>query len=136
MEWLGPILVRGLRLLSSVEALGQEFSFSQTMVLITLLNMRQTSMNQLAEVLGISKANASGLVDRLVKKKLLERDRSPEDRRVVLVQLTPAGVKMAQHLAKLNRQGLVKMMRRIPDQNLKVFIDTLEQLAQGLVAKR
>ncbi|NPV13754.1 MarR family transcriptional regulator [candidate division WOR-3 bacterium] len=136
MEWLGPILVRGLRLLSSVEALGQEFSFSQTMVLITLLNMRQTSMNQLAEVLGISKANASGLIDRLVKKKLVERDRSTEDRRVVLVQLTPAGVKMAQHLAKLNRQGLVKMMRRIPDQNLKVFIDTLEQLAQGLVAKK
>ncbi len=93
-------------------------------------------MNQLAEVLGISKANASGLVDRLVKKKLVERDRSTEDRRVVLVQLTPAGVKMAQHLARLNRQGLLKMMRRIPDQNLKVFIDTLEQLAQGLVAKK
>lgn len=136
MEWLGPILVRGLRLLSSVEALGQEFSFSQTMVLITLLNMRQTSMNKLAEVLGISKANASGLVDRLVKKRLVARDRSAADRRVVLVQLTPAGVKTAQQLAKLNRQGLVKMMRRIPDQNLKVFIDTLEQLAQGLLAKR
>ncbi|MCR4423507.1 MAG: MarR family transcriptional regulator [candidate division WOR-3 bacterium] len=136
MEWLGPILVRGLRLLSSVEALGQEFSFSQAMVLITLLNMRQTSMNKLAEVLGISKANASGLVDRLVKKRLVERDRSTEDRRVVLVQLTPAGIKTAQQLAKLNRQGLVKMMRRIPDQNLKVFIDTLEQLAQGLIAKK
>jgi DNA-binding MarR family transcriptional regulator len=122
--------------LSSVEALGQEFSFSQAMVLITLLNMRQTSMNKLAEVLGISKANASGLVDRLVKKRLVERDRSTEDRRVVLVQLTPAGIKTAQQLAKLNRQGLVKMMRRIPDQNLKVFIDTLEQLAQGLIAKK
>jgi DNA-binding MarR family transcriptional regulator len=106
------------------------------MVLITLLNMRQTSMNKLAEVLGISKANASGLVDRLVKKRLVVRDRSAADRRVVLVQLTPAGIKTAQQLAKLNRQGLVKMMRRIPDQNLKVFIDTLEQLAQGLLAKR
>ncbi len=103
------------------------------MVLLTLLNMRQTSMNQLALTLGISKANATGLVDRLVKKGLVARGHSPEDRRVVLVQLTPSGVRVAQQLAKMNRQGLVRMMRRIPEKNLKVFIDTLEELAMGLI---
>ncbi len=133
LEWLGPILVRGLRLLSSVEALGQEFSFSQTMVLLALLNMRQTSMNQLALTLGISKANTTGLIDRLVKKRLVMRTRSPRDRRVVLVQLTQSGVKAAEQLAKLNRQGLVRMMRRVPERNLKVFIETLEQMAMGLI---
>lgn len=133
LEWLGPILVRGLRLLSSVEAMGQDFSFSQTMVLLTLLNNPRISMNQLAQTLGISKANASGLIERLVKKGLVHRFQSTEDRRVVRVELTPTGIKAAKHLAKLNRQGLATMMRRIPERDLKVFIDTLEQLAMGLV---
>lgn len=119
--------------MSSVEALGQEFSFSQTMVLFALLNMHQASMHQLAQSLGLSKANASGLIDRLVKKKLVSRVRSAEDRRVVIIRLTPAGMRAAQHLAQLNRRGLLRMMRRIPEKNLKVFIDTLEQLAMGLV---
>jgi len=33
LEWLGSILARGLKLLTSVEALGQEFSFSQVLIL-------------------------------------------------------------------------------------------------------
>ncbi|MGQ9708208.1 MAG: MarR family winged helix-turn-helix transcriptional regulator [bacterium] len=115
-----------------VEALGQEFSFSQMMILLTLLRTYPISMNQLAQTLGLSKANASGLVDRLVKKGVIERFRSEEDRRVVLVQLTPAGAKMAAHLARLNRRGLSRMMRRIPERDLQVFINTLEWLAQGL----
>lgn len=102
---------------------------------MTLLNAQQTSMNQLAVTLGISKANASGLVDRLAKKRLVVRHRSAEDRRVIFVQLTPSGIKTARQLVKLNRRGLVRMMRRIPDDNLKVFIDTLEQLAHSLLTK-
>jgi len=60
LEWLGPILVRGLRLLSSVEALGQEFSFSQTMVLQALLMRRESKMTELARFLGLTKANTTG----------------------------------------------------------------------------
>jgi DNA-binding MarR family transcriptional regulator len=128
------MLVRGLKLLSSVEALGQEFSFSQMMILMTLLRLHQTSMNQLAQTLGLSRANASGLVDRLENKGLVERIRSEKDRRVVLVQLTPAGRQVAQHLAEQNRQGLRRMMKRIPGRQLQIFVQTLEQLALGLTA--
>jgi len=117
--------------LSSVEALGQEFSFSQMMILMTLLRLHQTSMNQLARTLGLSRANASGLVDRLVNKGLIARVRSEIDRRVVLVQLTTEGQRVAQYLTQQNRQGLRRMMRRIPDQ-LRTFVETLEQLARGL----
>jgi DNA-binding MarR family transcriptional regulator len=132
LEWLGPILVRGLRLLTSVEALGQEFSFSQTMVMQALLMRREAKMNELARFLGLTKANATGLVDRLVKKGLVTRRHSEEDRRVVLVWLTPSGLRIARRLARVQRQGLAHMMRRIPDKNLAVFIETLEQMALGM----
>ncbi|MEO0010104.1 MAG: MarR family transcriptional regulator [candidate division WOR-3 bacterium] len=121
-----------MKLLTSVEALGQEFSFSQMMILLTLLRLNRTSMNQLAQTLGLSRANASGLVDRLVRKGLIERRRSEQDRRLVLIQLTSEGQRLAHHLARQNRQGLRRMMKRIPEADLKVFIQTLEQLALGL----
>ena len=132
LEWLSPILVRGLRLLTSVEALGKDYSFSQAMILQTLLMQRESKMNDLARFLGLTKANASGLVDRLAKKGLIARKQGKDDRRVVLVRLTAKGQKAARGLAKVNRQGLTKMMHRVRQQDLKVFIETLEQMAMGL----
>ncbi|UCG42148.1 MAG: MarR family transcriptional regulator [candidate division WOR-3 bacterium] len=133
LEWLSPILVRGLRLLSSVEALEQTFSFSQVMVLQTLLYQKEMKMTELATYLGLSKANATGLVDRLVKRGLIERDRSAADRRVVRVSLTPGGVRTTRKLAARQEKGLVEMMKRIPEKDLERFITTLEQVARGLV---
>ena len=132
LEWLSPILVRGLKLLTSVEALGQEFSFSQAMILQALLMQKESRMNDLARFLGLSKANASGLVDRLVKKGLIEREHGVDDRRVVFVRLTARGQTAAKGLAKVQRQGLAQMMRRIPEPDLRVFITTLEQMAAGM----
>jgi len=132
LEWLGPILVRGLRVLSSVEALGHEFSFSQAMILQTLLGQKMLQMKDLAKGLGLSKANATGLVDRLVKKELIERSHSADDRRAVMVHLTPAGTRAAAKLAAINRKGLAQMMRRIPEKNLEVFLNTLELVARDL----
>jgi DNA-binding MarR family transcriptional regulator len=132
LEWLSPILVRGLRLLASVEALGQDYSFSQAMILQALLMHRESKMNDLARFLGLTKANASGLVDRLAKKGLIARRQGKEDRRVVFVRLTAKGQRVARGLAKVHRRGLTKMMRRVRPQDLKVFIETLEQMAMGL----
>lgn len=132
LEWLGPILLRGLRVLTSVEALGQEYSFSQVMILQALLMQKETRMNDLARFLGLSKANASGLVDRLVRRGLIERSHGVEDRRVVFVRLTPAGTRIARRLAGTQRKGLALMMRRIPERNLAVFIETLEQVAGAM----
>ncbi len=133
LEWLGPILVRGLRVLSSVEALGQEFSFSQAMILQTLLaTKKEMRMNELAKFLGLSKANTTGLVDRLVKKKFIKRFASLGDRRVVLIQLTKPGIRAAEKLNTVHRQGLAQMMRRIPEEKLHLFLETLEQVAMGL----
>jgi DNA-binding MarR family transcriptional regulator len=132
LEWLGPILVRGLKLLTSVEALGQDYSFSQAMILQALLLRRESKMNELARFLGLTKANASGLVDRLARRGLIARRQGRDDRRVVIVYLTPKGQKAARGLAKVHRRGLAKMMRRVRQPDLKVFIATLEQMAMGL----
>lgn len=48
-------------------------------------------MSGLADAICLSLSSATGLIDRLVGKKLVKRDRSSEDRRVVQVELTEQG---------------------------------------------
>lgn len=48
-------------------------------------------MSGLADMICLSLSSATGLIDRLVSKKLVKRDRSSEDRRVVQVELTEQG---------------------------------------------
>ena len=132
LEWLGPILVRGLRLMPAVEGMEREFSFSQTLILMMLLTQQSVKMKELARLLGLSRANATGLVDRLESRGLVERRHSTEDRRVVHVSLTRKGQQTARKLNEARRTGLAQMMRRVPPKNLAVFIETLEQMAMGL----
>ena len=51
-------------------------------------------MSRLAEMLDVSFSAATGLIDRIEERGFVERIRVPEDRRVVLVRITPAGRQM------------------------------------------
>lgn len=56
------------------------------------------TMSNLAQGMSVPMSTATGVVDRLVKKGLLERGRSEEDRRVVTVSLTEDGKDMINDL--------------------------------------
>lgn len=49
------------------------------------------TMGRLAQGMSVPMSTATGIVDRLVRKNLVQRDRSEDDRRVVTVSLTPGG---------------------------------------------
>ena len=49
------------------------------------------AMKRLAEAMDVSDASATGIVDRMEKRGLVERRHGTEDRRVVIVHRTPAG---------------------------------------------
>lgn len=51
-------------------------------------------MREIAERAKLSITNTTGIVDKLVKRKCLRRDRSDEDRRIVKIFLTPEGEKI------------------------------------------
>ncbi len=69
-------------------------SMAQLNILYTLRRSGEMPMSRLADVLDVSLSNATGLIDRIEERGFVERTRVPEDRRVVLVRLTAAGVQM------------------------------------------
>ncbi len=69
-------------------------SMAQLHILYTLHRSGVMPMSRLADVNNVSLSNATGLIDRLEERGYLERTRVPEDRRIVMVRLTEAGVQM------------------------------------------
>ena len=64
-------------------------SMAQVHILYTLHRSGEMPMSRLADVLNVSLSNATGLIDRIEERGFIERTRVPEDRRVVIVRLTP-----------------------------------------------
>ena len=68
-------------------------------------------MSRLADVLNVSLSNATGLIDRMEERGFIERTRVPEDRRIVLVRLTPAGARLLEESDAMSDD----LMRRVLD---------------------
>jgi MarR family 2-MHQ and catechol resistance regulon transcriptional repressor len=68
------------------------------------------SMSSLAEAMDVSDASATGIVDRMEKRGLVERSHGTDDRRVVLVHATDAGRQVFIDMAAHRRQALSKIL--------------------------
>lgn len=76
------------------------------------------SMSGIAEGLDISVASATGVIDRMEARGLVKRRRSPEDRRVVLVEPAAGGRKVFGDIDGRRRKGLAMLLARLSDEEL------------------
>src|SRR5262245_50780150 len=112
-------------------ALGQlELSPAQCHVLHLIEPGRPLPMGRLAETLACDASNVTGLIDRLESRGLIRRHSSEVDRRLKVLDLTPAGARlrsvMIERITKppetLNRlsaaeqRTLARILRRLLDQ--------------------
>lgn len=66
------------------------------------------------------------MLDRLEERQLVHRERKPENRRVVEVGITPAGLKLLNELSTLVREGHKRQLGHLPPQKLKQLIELLQ----------
>ena len=76
-------------------------------------------MSRLADMLDVSLPNASGLVDRLVEAGYVERNRVPDDRRVVVVRSTEAGRAKVAEADVLKDEMVRGLLDRLDDGQLE-----------------
>jgi len=87
-------------------------------VLIELEANGPMSMGSLAEILEVSVASATGIVDRMEKRGFIERRHDEEDRRVVLVHMTQAGLDVFTSIEQRRREGLGKLLQSLTEDEL------------------
>ncbi|MDW8267807.1 MAG: MarR family transcriptional regulator [Anaerolineae bacterium] len=113
-----------------------DLTVPQFYTLITLINLGgSATMGTLSRELNQVSATMTGIVDRLVREGLVERSRSNEDRRAVLVTLTPRGYEIVEKAWAQSLNALDRMLSQMSDSERELAVKLLDalmaQLANG-----
>jgi DNA-binding MarR family transcriptional regulator len=120
-----PLVMRFIRMeMRSRRA--PSLSVPQFRVLTFLSHKPGAPLSGVAEHLGVARSTASAIVDRLVRRKLVSRTTHPEERRSVVLTLTPAGAQHFQQAREAASARMAKVLAGLPAANLL-------QLTQGLL---
>jgi len=106
-------------------------------VLMLLRSHGAVTMSQLAEQLDVSVASATGIVDRMEKRGIVDRHRSEEDRRVVQVSISEQGQEIFQAMEETRQVHLTRLVKLISDEELAALLTGLRafRLARDQVAR-
>jgi DNA-binding MarR family transcriptional regulator len=125
--------LRELRCMSGDKMRRTELSFTNSHILSMLDHHGEMPMSRVAEMLDVSLSNASGVIDRLEDRGLVERLRVPDDRRVVLVRATDAG-RTALTRAEVLKEGLLQnLLDRLDGARLQRLALALEDVRAAAV---
>jgi DNA-binding MarR family transcriptional regulator len=97
-------------------------SMTHLHILWVLEHHGELTMSRLAEMLDVSFSNATGLIDRMEERGLVERIRVPDDRRVVIVRASEQGARIRDEIEALKQDRMRSILGRLrPDQLSRVL---------------
>ena len=98
-------------------------SMTHLHILWVLEHHGELPMSRLADLLDVSLSNATGLVDRMAERGLVERVRVPDDRRVVIVRASAEGNRARDEIEALKQDRMRSILTRLtPDQQTRVLL--------------
>jgi DNA-binding MarR family transcriptional regulator len=122
-----------LRCLGSERMHRAEMSMSHFHLMSMLDRHGSMAMSRIADLLGVSVSNATGLIDRIEERGLVERIRVPEDRRVVHVQLTDKG-RQTLHEVELFKEDMIHgILNRLDERQLRRVAAAMSDLRGAVV---
>ena len=109
-----------------------ELSMPQTMLLAELNETGTASMSELSNRLKITPGVTTRMVDRLLEKGLVERERDQVDRRMVRVSPSKRGREYAEKMAGYYREKIKAIFRGVSMDEREEFLMFLQKINQQL----
>jgi DNA-binding MarR family transcriptional regulator len=109
-------------------------SMAQLHVMHMLEGHGELAMSRLADMLDVSFSAATGLVDRVEERGFVERIRVPEDRRVVLVRITPAGRQMLDDVELVRAALIERVLDQLDDRQLAGVASAMADLRMAVAS--
>ena len=107
-------------------------SKNEILVFWLLYQKEHVNMTEIAEYIHVPLNTATGIVSRMEKNGLIERTRSEEDKRVVLIGFSPKGEKQFQSLVgEMFRYG-TKIFSVLSEEEIQLFIKLTEKVKEVL----
>jgi DNA-binding MarR family transcriptional regulator len=108
----------------------------QLWVLDYLREHQHCHMTDLADRMQRPMSTVTGMVDRLVKLRLVRRGRDRKDRRIVHAAITPKGLRVLRDLRDDRRRGITKLFRPLSRRDQVRYLEIIEKLVSRLTPAR
>ena len=109
-----------------------QVSAAQLNCIITLYEYGPLPPSKIANHMMVKSSTVTGVVDRLEKKGLAERMRNSPDRRVITIQLTQAGKKLAQNAPPPIQQKIIDGLKQTENAKKEQIVRSLNMLTDML----
>ena len=94
-------------------------SMTHLHILWVLEHHGDLTMTRLADLLDVSLSNATGLIDRMAERGLVDRVRVPTDRRIVIVRASHEGARIRDEIEALKQDRMRSILNRLEPAKLE-----------------
>lgn len=109
-------------------------SYPQFFLLTYLSSEEYLTMTDISKKMGHSTAAATGLVDRIENLGYVERTHASEDRRKIMVRITPKGVEMVARMRKEIANDLANILASMDEEAAETVAETKRAMASKRIA--
>jgi DNA-binding MarR family transcriptional regulator len=109
-----------------------QISAAQLNCILTLYEYGPLPPSKIADHMMVKSSTVTGVVDRLEIKGIAERMRNSPDRRVITIQLTEAGKKLAQNAPPPIQQKIIDGLKKTDTAKKKQIVSSLNMLTDML----
>jgi MarR family transcriptional regulator, organic hydroperoxide resistance regulator len=96
----------------------------------------KTNFKKLADALGVTPPNITGIIDRLVEQGLVSRTENSEDRRIMLLQVTEKGQELVNNLHENRFLQMNSLMMNLTEEELLALKTGLTGMLKSAEAMR
>ncbi len=128
-------MIAGFRCAGTGRLVRAGVSMTHMHVLWLLQHHGDLPMSRLADLMDVSLSNATGIVDRMAERGLVERVRVPDDRRVVLVRLAGGGTQALDEIEAIKQDRLGSILAHLDDGELDRVGAALDDIRTAIAAE-
>lgn len=126
--------IREMRCGSTERMVRQNLSMTHVHVLWLLEHHGAMPMSRVADLMDVSLSNATGLVDRMEERGLVERFRVADDRRIVLVRPAAGGRAALAENEIVRREQMRVVLRRLTQEQLGAALTAFQDIRTAIEA--
>jgi DNA-binding MarR family transcriptional regulator len=118
------------RLGSSEDLTRSEYELLGLLIIIQVEENRAPTVTELSNMIQITPAGVTHLVNSLEESRCIERLQDPNDRRVVQVGLTPKGIEFAEVLISEAQEHLIGLVNYLGEEDSHTLIRLMSQMIE------
>ena len=112
-----------------------QFSKSEIFAMLLINKNGEITMTELADYINSPMSTANGIIERLVKKGYIIRDRSDFDRRIVILRLTEEGAQLIDSLKEHITKYLKMVLEELSDEEIQLMVGIIYKIIHVLQNK-